>query len=409
MKKRLFTLLVSSYAILFANAQVQIHDNGYISIQTPTTTIPQSPITINSTGSSDYYVYLKATQSGIYSRTTGNNSNWGNSAVFENYGTQNNFIVGVKGETRTPGWTDMNRGRTFGVMGLAGYATNGYNYGIFGRIHGNNNGAAIYGTCDEVENGVYIDGKYAGYFNGNARVTGTLKVNGAINGMVLTESVNPYSIQTFSETDESVSDKIKNINIISYYKPDQTTPSNLLINASDTAIAIPEPTFVELQDMSKKHYGISAEQLEEIYPDLVYEDENGNKSINYTEMIPLLLQSINELNTKIENLEEQNNQLKTRSTNISNTTDMSVVTISQNYPNPFSNTTSLQINIPETVNDAYIYIYDLSGKQIKQIKIADRGKTSITLSANDLNAGMYIYSLIVDNKFINSKRMIVTK
>lgn len=88
---------------------------------------------------------------------------------------------------------------------------------------------------------------------------------------------------------------------------------------------------------------------------------------------------------------------------------MSVVTISQNYPNPFSNTTSLQINIPETVNDAYIYIYDLSGKQIKQIKIADRGKTSITLSANDLNAGMYIYSLIVDNKFINSKRMIVTK
>ena len=161
--------------------------------------------------------------------------------------------------------------------------------------------------------------------------------------------------------------------------------------------------------MSKKHYGISAEQLEEIYPDLVYEDENGNKSINYTEMIPLLLQSINELNTKIENLEEQNNQLRTRSTNISNTTDMSVVTISQNYPNPFSNTTSLQINIPETVNDAYIYIYDLSGKQIKQIKIADRGKTSITLSANDLNAGMYIYSLIVDNKFINSKRMIVTK
>lgn len=194
---------------LVANAQVHIHDNGYISIQTPETTTPLSPITINGTGLSDYYVYLKAIQSGIYTRTTGNNSNWGNSAVFENYGTQNNFIVGVRGETRTPGWTDMSRGRTFGVMGLAGYATSGFNYGVFGRIHGNNYGAAIYGTSDETENGVYVDGKYAGYFRGNTRVTGNLIVNGSINGMVLAPSANPNSIQTFSETDESVSDKIK--------------------------------------------------------------------------------------------------------------------------------------------------------------------------------------------------------
>lgn len=409
MKKRLFTLLVSSYAILFANAQVQIHDNGYISIQTPTTTIPQSPITINSTGNSDYYVYLRAAQSGIYSRTTGNNSNWGNSAIFENYGTENNFIVGVRGETRTPGWTDMNRGRTFGVMGLAGYATSGYNYGVFGRLHGNNYGAAIYGTSDETENGVYVDGKYAGYFRGNTKITGNLTVNGSINGIILTNSANQSSIQTFSETSESVSDKIKNIDLISYYKPVQTTASNLSINASDTVSSIPEPTLIELQDMSKKHYGISAEQLEDIYPDLVYEDADGNKSINYVEMIPLLLQSINELNAKIDNLEKQNNNLRTRSSGLNEVTNMSDITISQNKPNPFNNTTSIKTNIPETANIASIFVYDLSGKQIKQIEITDKGEATIIISASDFDAGMYIYSLIVDNKVIDSKRMIVTK
>lgn len=409
MKKRLFTLLVSSYAILFANAQVQIHDNGYISIQTPTTTIPQSPITINSTGNSDYYVYLRAAQSGIYSRTTGNNSNWGNSAIFENYGTENNFIVGVRGETRTPGWTDMNRGRTFGVMGLAGYATSGYNYGVFGRLHGNNYGAAIYGTSDETENGVYVDGKYAGYFRGNTKITGNLTVNGSINGIILTNSANQSSIQTFSETSESVSDKIKNIDLISYYKPVQTTASNLSINASDTVSSIPEPTLIELQDMSKKHYGISAEQLEDIYPDLVYEDADGNKSINYVEMIPLLLQSINELNAKIDNLEKQNNNLRTRSSGLNEVTNMSDITISQNKPNPFNNTTSIKTNIPETANIASIFVYNLSGKQIKQIEITDKGEATIIISASDFDAGMYIYSLIVDNKVIDSKRMIVTK
>lgn len=76
MKKQLFTLCLSC-AIISAHAQVHIHDNGYISVQTPETTVPTSPISINGSGLSDYYVYLKSIQSGLYIRTTGNNSNWG--------------------------------------------------------------------------------------------------------------------------------------------------------------------------------------------------------------------------------------------------------------------------------------------------------------------------------------------
>lgn len=412
MKKQLFTLCLSC-AIISAHAQVHIHDNGYISVQTPETTVPTSPISINGSGLSDYYVYLKSIQSGLYIRTTGNNSNWGYSSTFENYGTQNNFMVGVRGETRTPGWTDINRGRTFGVMGLAGHATSGYNYGVFGRLHGNNYGAAVYGTSDETENGVYVDGKYAGYFRGNTKITGNLTVNGSIKGVILASSANQNAIQTLSETKDSesaVSDKIKGINVISFYKPAPTETASIA-NVSDTVTNIPEPTFIEMQDMSKMHYGISAEQLEEIYPDLVYENEDGSKSINYMEMIPLLLQSINELNKKIETLENLNKNFtdKTRSTGVDNLANASVVTMAQNTPNPFSNMTSIKLNIPKTANNAAIYIYDLNGKEIKRIQITERGQFSTNMSANEFSAGMYIYSLIVDNKVINTRRMIITK
>jgi hypothetical protein len=56
-----------------------------------------------------------------------------------------------------------------------------------------------------------------------------------------------------------------------------------------------------------------------------------------------------------------------------------------------------------------IYIYDLSGKQIDQYLVEGRGKTSVTISARSLDAGMYLYSLIADGNVVDTKRMILTK
>jgi hypothetical protein len=40
------------------------------------------------------------------------------------------------------------------------------------------------------------------------------------------------------------------------------------------------------QLFQKKHYGLIAQDLQELYPDLVYENDNGYLSINYTGIIP---------------------------------------------------------------------------------------------------------------------------
>lgn len=409
--KKYLLLTLCLYCIFetSSNAQVKIHDNGYISVQTTAT--PLSPISINCAGNAEYYTYLTGEKNALYVKTTGNTSNWGVGADFSNYSTSNNFMVGLRSETRTPGWVDISRGRSFGVMGLAGYATSGWNYGIFGRIHGNNNGAAVYGTVTEAENGVYIDGKYAGYFNGNTRVTGKLTVNGSIQGTVLTSSANTVSTQALSETDDDVyvSDKIKNLNIVSYYKP---LSENLITTYSseDTLSIVPELSEIEKQDINKMHYGIIAEQLEYIYPDLVYENEDGSKSINYIEMIPLLLKSINELNAKIENLESKSgNGIKAKTTSISNITDSGNIMLGTNSPNPFKTSTAVKVYIPDNINDAFIGIYDLNGKQVEKIAIKDRGYFTITISSEKLQAGMYLYSLIADNRIISTKRMVAVK
>ncbi|MCQ4917067.1 T9SS C-terminal target domain-containing protein, partial [Bacteroides nordii] len=53
---------------------------------------------------------------------------------------------------------------------------------------------------------------------------------------------------------------------------------------------------------SKAHYGFVAQELKEVSPDLVYDNAQGELSINYIEMIPLLLQSIQELAMEVKNL-----------------------------------------------------------------------------------------------------------
>jgi len=68
-------------------------------------------------------------------------------------------------------------------------------------------------------------------------------------------------------------------------------------------------TFSFKSDLQKKiHFGFIAQEIEKIYPELVGNNNLGYKSINYTEMIPLLLakmkimqNEIDELKTKINN------------------------------------------------------------------------------------------------------------
>jgi len=51
----------------------------------------------------------------------------------------------------------------------------------------------------------------------------------------------------------------------------------------------------------------------------------------------------------------------------------------------------------------------LQGKQIKQINIEERGNGSVIINGYELTPGMYMYTLIVDGKEIDTKKMILTE
>jgi hypothetical protein len=81
----------------------------------------------------------------------------------------------------------------------------------------------------------------------------------------------------------------------------------------------------------------------------------------------------------------------------------------QNVPNPFSIDTEIKFTIPENANSARLLIHDMQGAEIKSYIITQKGLGTIIVNGFELTAGMYLYTLLIDNKIIDTKRMILTK
>lgn len=158
------------------------------------------------------------------------------------------------------------------------------------------------------------------------------------------------------------------------------------------------------------HYGFIAQEVKKIYPELVYEDNDGVMGIDYVAFIPLLVEEFKKQNNVIEELKKEINALKNTSfPNFSFTMkDNSIGELFQNFPNPFNENTTIKFKVLNSVNSATLYLYDLQGKQIKSFVINQRGEASITIKGSELQPGVYFYSLVADGKIIDTKQMVLT-
>tara|TARA_B100002051_G_C16629227_1_gene582349 strand:- start:139 stop:549 length:411 start_codon:yes stop_codon:yes gene_type:complete len=62
------------------------------------------------------------------------------------------------------------------------------------------------------------------------------------------------------------------------------------------------PKSYKFKNDNEKHFGFIAQDVEKQFPHLVSTDTEGMKSVNYLEIIPLLLHKINDLERKLEEI-----------------------------------------------------------------------------------------------------------
>lgn len=155
--------------------------------------------------------------------------------------------------------------------------------GVAGIAHWRG-GIGVYGGINSPISSIPADAKYAGYFKGTTKVDGTLLAN------VIVLNGDTISINNVRNLPQRNTNSLTQLHPVSYtFKPDTTWKYDEKMQ----------------REMEATHYGFIAQEVQKIFPELVYERE-GNLSINYIEMIPLLLQEIQKLSAEVDELKKQN-------------------------------------------------------------------------------------------------------
>lgn len=279
--KKISSILIMCIYTIVCSAQIQVASTGNVGIGDTLTT--DTKLFVNTTG---------AYTTGIYSVIESTEMNAAAICGVTNGARDTQIAIYGRATNVMPN----NRGCSYGVYGIAGNRSSGYNYGVYGALMGSRNGAGVFGTASTASPALMpqINGKYAGYFYGNVHVTGTLTT-----GATTTMSDARYK-SNIQQINATALAKIAALNPVQY-----TMLSGEAIALANTELTDTTSTMTMItseEDLAKAnqiHYGLLAQEVKELYPELVYEDAAGVMSINYTELIPLLIQAVQDLSEQV--------------------------------------------------------------------------------------------------------------
>jgi len=297
MKKTILILSLCVFISTISNAQLILTDLGNVGIQAGSTA-PLSPLSIGGVGSANFKVSIYNNNYGLSVNRTGSSSISWLYGIYCSADLTSSYSLGIRSQTYSA--TPTGTGRSWGIMGYAGNSTSGYNYGVMGIHNGTANGAGIVGTVGGNVD-VNVPGIYAGYFVGDVKVT----------GLVTSSNI--------TSSDRRLKNNIQKINLnrnvlegIQLLDPVEYNFKQRYIKTAGDTISTDKPYYDEKSQLfQKKQFGLIAQDVQLIYPDLVYQDPEGYLAINYTGLIPLLIESIKELKAEVDELKKNTTPKKT--------------------------------------------------------------------------------------------------
>jgi hypothetical protein len=475
MKQVFFSLTLLAVAAI-CNAQA----NTQLSNLASPTKVSQSLIPGGTTGTKDLGSNTKRWRNGYFNATV---YGYGVGSSYGVYGTSATY--GVRGVGGTYGvfgsgtYGTYGSGTSYGVYGtasggygVAGISSSSYGlygssssswgsvaYGVYGAFGSGTTGYGVQGVSNS-SYGVYGTSGYLGVY-GVGDTYGVYGYSSSGNG-VYAYSSNSNGIWAYaaSSATTGIYAGVFESKVYSYGGYFQSSDRNLKKNIKDVSNAMSiinqlKPKNYEFRDDAElaslhmpkgTHYGLIAQELELVLPDLVndgpvilnnsgeptkldgkpgsqkQEDQltkSSNvqkegmrfKGVNYDELIPIIIKGMQELS-------KQNDDLKTQVATLTQTVSQlsksngtisaNSASINQNFPNPFTKSTVISFNVPQGSNANLVVSQTGSGKVMKTIALSS-GSSQLNFDGASLAAGSYTYSLVIDGKKVDSKQMIISR
>ena len=195
--------------------------------------------------------------------------------------------------------------------------------------------------------------------------------------------------------------------------------------------------------------GFVAQDLLEVVPEVVVTEEAVENretgevtyqeaermGVFYDDLIPILTKAIQEQQGTIEELTQENEKLQDQLKDVldrmdlfeqdlqsccfstqggsevgTNNNSSEDAELRQNIPNPFSESTIIRYYLPDGTANAIIRITDMGGSPVQDLQLgATRGANQVEFQTQGLASGTYLYSLFVDGKFVDTKKMMIAK
>ena len=395
MKKLFITLLIlTAPAVTFA--QLKVSSDGNVSVGT-SNTYSFANMYVGEGTIPEYYYMSKM---GLVGTTTA---------------IANNTNIGVEGYLR-PHLSSTSGDRNYGVLGIVNTESfsHGMNNGVCGMIN-YVDGAGVFGSKSMYTYyyPLNIQGKYAGYFYGPVYMTESLTVPSVNTTSDLRLKENVVSLESKDDNGEQTLQKVLSMNVVEYNLKErqQAQAGNADVKLPDEMAAMVEADKKEKEALAaKRHYGLIAQELQEICPTLVQEGQDGYLSINYIELVPLLIRSIQTLKQELDDVKGIGSGTARKAAIATGMDDATTIgnVLYQNTPNPFKEQTTIRFHLADDAQNAAICIFDMSGKMLKKLPVS-QGMDSISIAGYELGEGMFLYTLMVNGNEIDTKRMIISK
>lgn len=263
--------------------------------------------------------------------------------------------------------------------------------------------------------------------NSNNIFSETFKVNrlGEVysTGVRLTSDI---SLKKEIETIPSPLEKIMQLRGVTYQDNLFTDQAKAILKetyekAKEKNPEITSETFRQIQsEKSRKRMGVVAQEVEKVIPEVIRTREDGLKTVAYSELVGLLIEAVKEqqgmidkLNREVASLKSSQEMKPLKTTAFSETITgidhvLSGCILSQNTPNPFTEQTEISYFLSSGMKDAFICVFDLKGKTLMKLE-ALPGNKGVTIPGSQLQAGVYMYSLVVGGQIVDTKQMILTR
>lgn len=244
------------------------------------------------------------------------------------------------------------------------------------------------------------------FSGGDVPISGTLKLD--VNGVVRATGFFATSDKKFKKEIKDLEGALEKVNSLQGKKYHWNKEEFKNKNFSD-----------ELQ------YGFIAQEVQEILPEIVIKDANGDLAMNYIALVPVLVEAIkeqqneisetkDELKSLLEDVKNLKNEVqilkeklsdKELNESLENSTQTNLLKV---YPNPSKDEMNISFVNENISNDTKLMIYDMNGTFLSAINIQKSQNKTIEkkIRKEDFGSGVFIVSLVSEGKIKESKKVI---